>query len=283
MSSWGDTVKLKVTGFEKTEGDLEYETPNLSYEASWEEYYPQTDFTWLEWCIENKERNTTTIFKKCYYTVITALMNNLKTILVDGRNAPYEDCFKGHYLYKEPRIYTESYVVEEIDNKTGDVLFHKEIDAVPNIIHNVHEWEKKHLKRTAVITNKEKMLELMTINPLFYELCDSSLKEDNELALKAVEGNGINYTHILEKFKCEKSFQLAAFISNSSAFHYLPKETQHDYEFLLSACRKNKNCLSYVDDNETKEKIKKELGIYTEMHKQQFLENAGSIDDDLPF
>ena len=40
-------------------------------------------------------------------------------------------------------------------NKTGNVLFHKEIDTIPNIVHNVHDWEEQNLKEQIVVTDKE--------------------------------------------------------------------------------------------------------------------------------
>ena len=262
MSSWGDCVELKVTGFEKPEEGSRIKLPNLSYKEAFEEYHPQNDFSWFEWSIKNEERNSTTVFSKSYYTLIPALMNNLEKILVDGRKAPYERCFHGHYL-SEQSIEAVSYKIEEIDNATGKVLFQQEIDTIPNIVHDVDSWEKENLKEAIIITDKNQMIELLDLNSSFYELASETLKEDEELALKAVEGDGWNYDSLIEKFKNSKKFQLAAVTENSALLHSLPKEVLNDYSFILEACKKNYHCLMYKElwGEEIQRRIEKDLGL----------------------
>lgn len=277
MSSWGDCVELKVTGFDKSGEESRIKLPNLSYKEAFEEYYPQLDFTWSEWSVKNEERNTTTIFCKCHYTGIPTLMNNLERILVDGRNAPYEDCFHGHYL-KENRTSVISYEIKEIDNATGKVLFHQVIDTIPNLVHDVNSWEKENLKEAKIITDKKQMIELLELNPRFYELASETLKEDEELAFMATEGNAWNYEKLNERFKNSKRFQLAAVTKNSSLLHSLPKEVQDDYSFLLDACKKNPYILQYqIRDKALKDRIEKDLGIVKK--------DNGSVSNegDLPF
>ena len=70
-------------------------------------------------------------------------------------------------------------------------MFQQEIDTIPNIVHDVDSWEKENLKEAIIITDKNQMIELLDLNSSFYELASETLKEDEELALKAVEGDGI--------------------------------------------------------------------------------------------
>ena len=260
MSSWGDILELKVTGFDKTEQEIErlgFKKPEISYKCSFEEYYPQVLFSWDKSELQLKHNETTTKITICWYCVMTAIMENLEKILVDGRCAPYEDSFKGHYL--EDYIGTKSYVIEEIDNETGKVLYKKEIDTTPNIVHDVHKYEEEHSDEFKPVADKNKLLELIDLNPEFYDFADDSLKEDEELAYKAVEMYGSNYKHILDKYKQRRDIQLMAVIKCPSMLYCLPKERLEDYDFLLEACKCEKNCLYYIDNIDLKNKIEKEL------------------------
>lgn len=90
---------------------------------------------------------------------------------------------------------------------------------------------------------------------------DESLKEDEELAYKAVEMCGSNYEHVLDKYKQRRDFQLMAVINNPNMLHHLSEERLEDYDFLLEACKKEKYCLSYIENEELKNKIEKELEL----------------------
>lgn len=256
MSSFCDGIELKVTGFDKTEEEVRargFELPEISYITCFEQYYPQTLFSWDEEEVSINHGKTTTKFMKTHYLLLTALMPNLERILVDGRCAPYETCFSGHYLDECTQAVT--YVIKEIDNDTGEEIYKQEIDTIPNIIHNVDKYEEEHKGEVKYISNKDDLLSLMNENRWVYEFADPVLKEDEELAFMAVERCGDNYKFILDKYKLQRKFQLAAVISNSSLFHSLPKEVLSDFNFLLEACKGNKNCFNYVKD----EVLKKQL------------------------
>ena len=258
MSSYGDSIKLKVKEFEKTDRDTEFILPEIYYNLAFEEYYPQVDFSWQDEGVEIKNCQTTIIFQMHRYEAIPALMENLEEILVDGRHAPYEGCFKGHYLLSKA-FPVCSFFTKLIDNETGNVLYEKEIDEVPNIVHDVHKYEQEHLKDIQLISNKEKVIELIGVHPAFYSLADSSLKEDEELALFAVKEDGENYAYLLDKYQRRKDFQLTAFVSNPASFHMLPKETQEDYGFLLEACSKSWRCLFMVNNRTYRRRIIKDV------------------------
>ena len=75
MSSFGDSMKLKVTGFDKSEEEIkqtQFKIPEISYECSYEEYYPQTLFSWNEATIEMKNDKTTTVFITQNYFLLNA-------------------------------------------------------------------------------------------------------------------------------------------------------------------------------------------------------------------
>lgn len=260
MASFCDDIKLKVTGFDKTEEEIKktvFRIPEISYECSYEEYYPQTLFSWDEEKIEMKSSKTTTVFITQHYLLLNALMPNLERILVDGQCAPYETLFTGHYL--DGYTPTTSYIIKEIDNETGNVLYENKVDTIPNIVHDVHKYEEEHKGEVKYISNKEELLELMEENKRIYEFADPSLKEDEELAFMLVEKCGDNYSCLLDKFKEQRRFQLAAVISKPSLFHSLPKEVLSDFNFLLEACKGNKFCFNYVKDETLKKKIEEAL------------------------
>ena len=260
MASYGDDIELKVTAFDKTEEEIKelgFIKPEISYKCSFEEYNPQTLFSWSDSEYAVKNQKTTIKFTICSYFVMTAIMENLEKILVDGRYAPYEDCFKGHYL--EDYFGTKSYVIEEIDNETGKVLYKKEIDTTPNIVHDVNKYEEEHSDEFKPIKDKNTLLELIELNPEFYDFADESLKEDEDLAFEAVQMCGSNYEHILDKYKQKRDFQLMAVVGCPRMFHYLPKERLEDYDFLLDACKYEEFCLRYIENEELKNKIEKEL------------------------
>lgn len=256
MSSWCDGIELKVTGFDKTKEEVEergFEIPDISYTHCFESYFPQTLFSWDEEEVSVNQGKITTKFMKRHYLLLTALMPNLERILVDGRSAPYETGFSGHYLDDCTQAVT--YVIKEIDNDTGEEIYKQEVDTIPNIIHDVYKYEEEHKGEVKYISNKDDLLSLMNENRRVYEFADPVLKEDEELAFMAVERCGDNYKFILDKYKLQRKFQLAAVISNSSLFCSLPKEVLSDFNFLLEACKGNKHCFDYVED----EVLKKQL------------------------
>ena len=133
---------------------------------------------------------------------------------------------------------------------------------MPNVVHDVAAWEKYNLKQPAIVTEKKQMIELMEIKPRVYELADPSLKEDEELAKKAIEGSEFNYEVLAERFKARRDFQLAAVAYYPFMLRVLPKEVLKDYAFLLEACKRNKSILSEdIIDDDIKNRIKKELNI----------------------
>ena len=275
MSSWCESTELKVTKYDKTEEEAGIKLPDISYIDSFEQYYPQILFSWAEQEIKLKGETTTLSFSVCHYTVLAAIMENLEKILVDGRKAPYEGLFRGHYL-SDGDVDTKSYLVKEVDNETGKLLFEKEIDTMPGIVHDVRKYEEEHLKKIKPIFSKEKLLELMEINPAFYSLADVSLKEDEDLAFKAVKDDGENYKHLLEKYKDRRDFQLAAYISDPSIAYLLPKERLSDYVFLLEACEQNNDCFDHIMDEDIKARIKEQVSSIKNLEKI-------GIDPSLPF
>ena len=145
MASYCDGIKLKVTGFDKTEEEIHktgFVVPEISYERGFEEYYPQWGFTWGEEKVEMKHEKTTTVFITQRYFILEALMPNLEKIWIDGQCAPYEDCFTGHYL--DGYDSATSYIIKEIDNETGNVLYEQIVDTIPNIVHDICEYEEEH-------------------------------------------------------------------------------------------------------------------------------------------
>ena len=262
MASYCDGIKLKVTGFDKTEEEIRetgFLVPEISFENCSEVYYPQTMFSWSEETVEMKHSKTTTVFITNYYSLLTALMPNLERILVDGRGAPYEGHFTGHYLHEYTP--TTSYIIKEIDNETGNVLYEQIVDTIPNIVHDICEYEEEHAGEVKYISDKEELLLLMETNKMIYEFADQSLKEDEELAFMSVEKCGNNFKYILDKFKEQRRFQLAAFISSPMVIHQLPKETQEDFNFLLEAIKSNEHCIRYIEDQTLRNKIREHFGL----------------------
>ena len=215
-----------------------------------------------------KSSKTTTVFITQHYLLLNALMPNLERILVDGQCAPYETLFTGHYL--DGYTPTTSYIIKEIDNETGNVLYESRVDTIPNIVHDVQKYEEEHKGEVKRISNKEELLELMEENKRIYGFADPVLKEDEELALWAVKECGDNYQHLLDKFKNQREFQLAAVISKPMQFHYIPQELLKDFNFLLEACKGNKYCFRYVEDESLKQKLEEALPELVEPKPQNF-------------
>ena len=265
MSSIGGGWKLKPKGFEiiddiSEEDAREFfglEYPELSYSYDFESYYPQTSFSWSSESVTLSSGETSTRFTVHSYVVLTAVMENLERIHVDGRNAPYEGSFRGHYL-EEGSFDAVTYVIEEIDYDTGEVLSKREIDTHPDIVHDVDAWEKEHLAEKTLVNDKSRMEELLEASPRFYDLCTPSLKEDEQLALKAVKGSGYNYEHLIDRFKERRDFRLLA--AETASLRILPEEVMGDHDFLLEACKKNRDRLYDIDDKGMRKRIEEELG-----------------------
>ena len=263
MSSFGDFYKGQVSQITLVNGgmytpkegtvlnqeeSLKY-FPEISIESGGEEYYPQIDFSYGFNSIIVKNRNTTTTYDYCGYTIIKALMPNLKEIWIDGRNAPYESCFEGHYLDgSENRKECHSFKITEIDNKTNEVLFEKEIDFLPDVVHDVHKYERRHKKETKTIYDKNEMIKLLNINGLFYKQASNELKCDKEIVDLAVSNNGEVYCFLPSKYQEMRDVKIKTLISSPHMVHFMEKELRNDLKFAIEVIKENIYFYDYLTD-----------------------------------
>ena len=78
--------------------------------------------------------------------------------------------------------------------------------------------------------------------------------------MMAVKGCAFNYKLLSEHLKARKDFQIATFASGYNPFIVLPKELEHDFEFLVEAIKTNGRSIIFISDKDLKERIEKELG-----------------------
>ena len=124
MSSYcyGGSVVLKPE-IEKENIDSMYEEgypfkmPKVLLEGCGEDYHPQYDFSWIDDSVVLARENTVVKYTQSHSTELLAENEKGEIVWIDGRNAPYSDCWDGKYLGE--RRGATKYKVEVFDLNTS--------------------------------------------------------------------------------------------------------------------------------------------------------------------
>ena len=124
MSSivYGGSVVLKPeVEKEKIDPMLEegypFEMPKVLLEGCGEEYYPQVNFTWADDSVIVTRKNRIIKYTESDFTELLAENEKGDIVWIDGRSAPYSDCWDGKYLGE--RREATKYQVEVFDLNTS--------------------------------------------------------------------------------------------------------------------------------------------------------------------
>ena len=116
------SVQLRVEEKERDYEDFGYDRypfpfPKVFLDGITESYYPQFDFSWGKDSVVVVRDGEVDIFSKSDFTELHAIDENGKECWMDGRSAPYEDCWGGKYLPE--RRPGQEYTITSYNTKTG--------------------------------------------------------------------------------------------------------------------------------------------------------------------
>ena len=83
-------------------------------------------------------------FCVCHYFAMRAAYQG-KEFLLDGRDAPYDNCWQGEYL--EGRVSVTEVTYTEKDLETGEVRETRVMESVPGIVHDLEKEFGPEIKR----------------------------------------------------------------------------------------------------------------------------------------
>lgn len=94
-----------------------FKMPKVYIEGCGEEYHPQYDFTWADDSAVLVRENNIVKYTQSHFTELLAENEKGEIVWIDGRSAPYSDCWDGKYLGE--RRDAEKYKVEVFDLNTS--------------------------------------------------------------------------------------------------------------------------------------------------------------------
>lgn len=109
--------------FAEEEPGYPFSIPKVFLEGAADGYYPQVGFSWGDDTIVVLRGDCLTTYTKSEFSELLAEDENGNVIWVDGRNAPYEDCWSGRYLDKTRGA--KEYRIVEYDLKTSQKRTYK--------------------------------------------------------------------------------------------------------------------------------------------------------------
>lgn len=109
--------------FAEEEQGYPFSIPKVFLEGAADGYHPQVGFSWGDDTIVVLRGDCFTTYTKSEFSELLAEDENGNVIWVDGRNAPYEDCWSGRYLDKTRGA--KEYRIVEYDLKTSQKRTYK--------------------------------------------------------------------------------------------------------------------------------------------------------------
>lgn len=114
-------ILLKPVEEEQQEDDFGYNAyplskPTVYLEGSVEEYYPQTVFSWADDSVVVVRENRVVEYTRSSFTELLAKDEKGDIVWMDGRNAPYSNCWNGEYL--DEKRHGEEFTIKTYDLNT---------------------------------------------------------------------------------------------------------------------------------------------------------------------
>lgn len=159
---FGGKILLEPVEKQKEEDDYGYDSypfkkPTVYLEGVVEEYYPQTMFSWDDDSVVFVRENRVIKYTKSSFTELLAKDEKGDIVWMDGRNAPYSDCWDGEYLDGE-RL-GEEFTIQTYDLNTMKKQYYKAVpqkeeDMDNDDIRRVSEYiETKDVEERFIIEN----------------------------------------------------------------------------------------------------------------------------------
>lgn len=114
-----------------------FKMPKVLLEGCGEDYHPQYDFSWADDSVIITRENQIMKYTKSSFTELLAENEKGEIVWIDGRNAPYSDCWDGKYLGE--RRGATKYQVEVFDLNTSHKTTYELAESKTE---DFSEWDK---------------------------------------------------------------------------------------------------------------------------------------------
>ena len=155
-------ILLKPVEEEKQEDDYGYEgyplrKPTVYLHGAVEAYYPQTVFSWEKDSVVVVRENRVVEYTKSSFTELLAKDEKGDIVWMDGRNAPYSNCWEGEYLdeYRGGEEFTiKTYDLNTMKKQSFKAVLEKEEDMDNHDVSRLSQYiETKEVEERFVVEN----------------------------------------------------------------------------------------------------------------------------------
>lgn len=131
--------------------------PTVYLAGAVEEYYPQTVFSWNDDSVVVVRENRVFKYTKSSFTELLAKDEKGDVVWMDGRNAPYSNCWKGEYLdeYRGGEEFTiKTYDLSTMKKQSFKAVLQKEEDMDDGDVRIISEYiETQEAEKRFIVNN----------------------------------------------------------------------------------------------------------------------------------
>ena len=164
-----DVNENKSDDFYDHMDEYPYRVPKIYLEGYCDTYFPQMCFDWSDDTTVMVRDDFIVEYTKSYYAELLAENENGDIVWMDGRTAPYSNCWGGKYLDEVRGAY--SYRVVEYDLRTMERKTYKVV------LEKTSEFDARDIDRIMELYGEE-------------EFCRNFTIRDHKVQRRACEGNG---------------------------------------------------------------------------------------------
>jgi len=235
---------------DKYEGEYPFEVPTVTLEGTEELYSPQYGFSWSSEAVELKKENCVIQYMQYSYSELLAEDAEGNIIWLDGRSAPYEDCWDGHYLNKTRSATSYKTVIFDLKNRTKQEIEYSAAEAEPTAMSEYEVVKYVDIVDTDGPEYRNKLIRSIGENKINYENLSEDLKNDIGFNMELVSNCYFNnfIAKMNDSVKDDAAFIKLALMNRSSNLKYLSEKTRDDYDIVLGAVSKNGYALEYASN-----------------------------------
>ena len=160
---YGGKISMQAVGVDENKNDdfydnmdkYPYSVPKIFLEGYCDVYFPQYCFDWSDDTVVEVRDDFITEYTKSYYAELLAEDEEGNVVWMDGRTAPYENCWGGKYLDEVRGTY--GYRVVEYDLKTMERKTYKVV------LEKTSEFDARDVDRIMELYGEEEFCRDFTI------------------------------------------------------------------------------------------------------------------------
>jgi len=231
------------------EGGYPFIVPSVHLEGVCEDYYPQISFSWSDKSVVVKREKTVIKYTEHDYCELYAEDKDGNKIWVDGRNAPCEGCWDGHYLGDTRPGHSFSTTVYNLDTLTKRVTEYKLTEKEePMTEYEIGEYADP--SNPVIDDNEDNLISaIKNDNEKYLELPDN-LKNDIEFNKKLIDRSfGFGFLKFVpDSVKGNKDYILFALSKSGDNLSFFSDMAKDDYDIVFTAVSGCGSSLEYASE-----------------------------------